>query len=131
MAGDSIEVKVEGVALLERRFSMVDAEVKKGMRKEVRKMGAPISKLARDYAISRIGHMDRSPRWARMRIGLDRGSIAGVYMVPSAKNKGGSGRANLAPLLMDKSMQPAADQMRPIFAEGMRAMVDAEVHRFG
>ena len=134
MAGDAVQFKLEGAELLQRRFDQVDRGVKNGLRREVRAAGKPIAALGKELALSSIGHMPRSPKWARMKIGIDRGSLTGIYMVPATKRSSGHPgytRPNLAPLLLHKAMEPARDAMAPVLLERMKVMVDEETHRFG
>src|ERR1035437_5597434 len=131
----SLDYEVENLSVLVRRFDEVDARIKRGMRKEVMDAAKPTAAFARNMALANIENMQRSPRWAEMKIGVERRTITEVYMVPKSHQKGknrmGRSRSNLHPLLRDRAMEPAADMMRPIFEANMQRMVDEELHRFG
>ena len=130
-----VDVKVEGIDMLVRRFDMVDARVKAGMRREILAASKPVAVFARNMALANIRNMDYSPKWAVMKIGIERKSLTGVYMVPKShqlgKNRMGRSRPNLNPLLLDRAMEPAVDMMRPVVIASMDRMVKEEMHRFG
>jgi hypothetical protein len=76
-----------------------------------REVADPVRTESETLALQRIPRMPRSPRWARMRVGVTRTL---VYVAPvkrgvKTRGLGGKRRPNLAPLLMDRAMQPALD----------------------
>jgi hypothetical protein len=81
-----------------------------GVRAGLRQVAEPVQRGAEELAranISKIG-----PRWSKMRVGVTRDL---VYVAPRQRGTRGGGanprrRPNLAPLLMDRAMQPALDQ---------------------
>jgi hypothetical protein len=88
-----------------------DRALRLGVRRGLRQAAEPVQRGAEQLAVSGIRNMERSPKWARMRVGVTRNV---VYVAPRQRGTKGTARAsrrpNLADLLMDRAMQPALDQ---------------------
>lgn len=101
-------IVVEGLHELQASLTHADRSLRLGVRKGLRQVAEPVQRGAEELAqanISRIG-----PRWSRMRVGITRDL---VYVAPRQRGTRGrrpSSRPNLAPLLMERAMQPALDQ---------------------
>lgn len=103
-------IRVEGLRELNIALRKADRQTRLGIRGGLRQVAEPVQRGAEDLAMSEIPGMARSPRWSRMRIGITRDL---VYVAPRERGTRGKGprhRPNLAPLLMDRAMQPALDQ---------------------
>jgi predicted NAD-dependent protein-ADP-ribosyltransferase YbiA (DUF1768 family) len=114
-------VRVTGLRELNRAFKKISGDLDKEMKKSLIKAAEPVKVRAEALALGRIRNMPRSPRWADMRIGVTQ---KGVYMVPFARNRGGSGRSNLKSLLLDRSMDPALEEKQNEVVEGVGEMID-------
>ena len=104
-----VTVRVSGLRETTRAFRRIskslDSELVDGL-----KGAAEVVKTdAESFALGRIRNMPGSPRWAGMRIGVSRAQGV-VFMVPSARGRGGRGRSNLANLLMERAMDPAVEK---------------------
>jgi hypothetical protein len=101
-------VRVQGLHELQAALAKADRQTRLGVRAGLRQVAEPVQRGAEDLAqanIHRIGS-----RWSRMRVGITRDL---VYVAPRQRGSRGrrpSSRPNLAPLLMDRAMQPALDQ---------------------
>lgn len=102
-------VVVQGLHELQASLAHADRSLRLGVRAGLRQAAEPVQRGAEELAranISRIG-----PRWSKMRIGVTRDL---VYVAPRQRGQGRGRdprrRPNLAPLLMDRAMQPALDQ---------------------
>lgn len=100
-------VRVRGLRELTRDFKKISRDLSKELRKELVEAADPVKKTGEQLALARIRNMPRSPHWAGMRIGV---TAKSVYMAPSARRGGGSGRSNLSGLLLERAMEPALDQ---------------------
>ena len=117
-------VRVIGLRELQRDFKRISKDLDKGMTAELKKAAAPVADQGERLALTRIRNMPATPHWAGMRIGVSaaRGS---VYMVPSAKRRGGgSGRPNLGGLLLTRAMEPALEDKQNEVLESMEDFLD-------
>lgn len=114
-------VRVSGLRELTRAFKKMEGDLKNELRRELAKAALPVRELAEQLSLTGISNMPRSPRWADMRIGVTQNS---VYIVPVAKRRGGSGRANLKGLLLDRAMEPAVERKQADIVEGVGQMID-------
>jgi hypothetical protein len=103
-------IHVQGLAELQRDFRRMSKELVGDLRRELKDAAEPVKKLGESLALGEIRNMPSSPRWAGMRIGVSGQAI--VYMVPSARSRRrrGGARPNLAPLLLDRAMEPALER---------------------
>ena len=115
------KVIVHGLPELQRAFRKISGDLDKELKAELKKAAEPVKVRAQSLAMSKISHMPRSPRWSAMRIGV---TTKGVYMVPQAKRRGGSGRPNLKGLLLSQSMDPALQEKQAEVVEGVGQMID-------
>lgn len=102
-------IRVHGLKELTRDFQKISKTLSKEITKELKDAAEPVRTGAEQKALSSIRNMSATPRWAVMRIGVSRAQGA-VYMVPQARRAGGSGRANLKGLLLDRAMDPALEE---------------------
>lgn len=105
MAG---EIRVKGLADLNRALAQADRDVRLGIRAEYRKVAEPVRADAEQLALGNISHI--GVPWSRMRIGVTQRA---VYVVPKQRGVRGKDRRrrrpNLAGLLYPQ-MQKALDQ---------------------
>jgi hypothetical protein len=103
-------VAVQGLRELNAAFAKADKQTRLGVRAVLRDVAEPVRRDAETLAAARIPRMQRSPRWSRMRVGVTRNL---VYVAPRQRGTRRRGdprsRPNLAPLLMNRAMQPALD----------------------
>jgi hypothetical protein len=104
-------VQVRGLREVNAAFAKADRQTRLGVRAGLRDVAEPVRRDAEQLAASTIPRMPRSPRWSRMRVGVTRTL---VYVAPRQRGARGRNnpraRPNLAPLLMDRAMQPALDR---------------------
>jgi hypothetical protein len=117
--GSAYEIKIHGQEELERAFMAEKKEVLAGLKKEILAIGAFVRKDAQSNALAEISNI--GPKWSRMRMGV---TPVMAYIVPSARNRGGSPRPNLAGLLAT-AMQEAADKHGAEFLTRVDALIDA------
>jgi len=103
-------VSVRGLAELNRALRRTDREVRLGVRSELREVAEPVRSQAEALAGSEIRRI--GPVWQRMRVGVTTNLVyvATKQRGVSGRGRGGRRRPNLAPLLMDRAMQPALDR---------------------
>lgn len=121
-------VRVSGLRELQTAFRKIGGSVNKELRDELKDAADPVKVRAQSLALTQISNMPRSPRWADMRIGV---SARGVYMVPRARRRGGSGRPNLKGLLLDQSMDPALMEKQDEIVQSVEKMFDNLAGRNG
>jgi hypothetical protein len=97
-------VYVRGLRELQRAFLALGPEAAAAIKGELWELAEPVAHDAEKLAVSNIRNI--GPRWSEMRVGVIRG---GAYVAPKSRRRRGSPRRNLAPLLMDRAMQPALD----------------------
>lgn len=102
-------VRVHGLKELTRDFQKISKSLSKEITKELKDAAEPVRTGAEQKALRDIRNMAATPRWAAMRIGVSRAQ-GSVYMVPRARRAGGSGRANLKDLLLERAMDPALEE---------------------
>jgi hypothetical protein len=118
MAGEII--KVHGLRELEVALSRYNRDVKKTVNHALREAAEPVRAGAEGLALSEIRNL--GPRWSRMKVGV---TSKLVYVAPATRPRGGgSARPNLAPLLMDRAMQPALEQRSEEVYAGLELAVD-------
>jgi hypothetical protein len=98
-------VHVEGLREFQRACKHAQAETKKGLKKTLKEVGEPVRRDAESLAGSKISHI--TPRWSKMRTGL---TASAVYIVPSARNRGGSPRPSLKGTLLGRAMIPSLEK---------------------
>lgn len=103
-------VSVKGLAELNRALRRTDRDMRLGVRSELREVAEPVRSQAESLAGSEIRRI--GPAWQKMRVGITTNL---VYVAPKqrgvrGRGSGGRRRPNLAPLLMDRAMQPALDR---------------------
>lgn len=111
-------VRVQGYREASRAFAKMDAELKAELTGGLKEAGEPVRAEAETLAVSNIRNI--GDRWSRMRLGV---TTSVVYVAPSARNRGGSPRPNLAGLLMDKAMSPALQAKEPEVVALLDAML--------
>jgi hypothetical protein len=124
---------VEGYQDLQRALKRADRDIRLGMRKELREVAGPVQATAERNAVDRIRNI--GVEWPRMRIGITQKS---VYVAPAQRGVGSRAtpgqrtkkRPNLAPLLMDRAMQPALDQHQEQIMRDLERMLDRVADKF-
>lgn len=107
-------IRVVGLKELSRDFKRMSKQLSDDLVKELKDVAEVVADDAEQLALTRIRNMPRSPRWAGMRIGVSRAQGV-VYMVPAARARAASrrtgyARPNLADLLLEEAMDPAAEK---------------------
>ena len=128
-------LRVRGLADLHRALALADKETRLAVRKVELETAEPVRSAAEQLALSEIRGMERAasrggfPPWAHMRIGITRKV---VYIAPKQRGhkKGPQKRRNLAPLLMDRAMQPALERNRHAFEAGFERALDRIANHF-
>lgn len=123
-------IEVEGLADLDRSFGKLGRLVRARFREGMRLAAQPVATLARDKALANISGMQRARTvdWSLMRVG---GSNV-VYVAPlqrgrASRRNPARKRPNLADLLIEKSLEPAAEQARPIIEARARQAVEQAI----
>lgn len=120
-------VRVSGLSDLNRALRRTDRDVRNGIRKELRVVAEPVRIDAEGLAVQRISSIGRV--WPRMRVGITTDS---VYVAP--RNRGTRlaerKRPNLAPLLMDRAMQPALERHAPEIERELGDVLDRVAENF-
>ncbi len=119
-------VQVKGYRELDRAFGELAKDLKRDNRKALRVVAEPVRRTAENLAVGNISNI--GSHWSRMRLGV---TARAVYLAPTSRRAGGSPRANLADLLMDKSMQPALDENEALIVAGLERWVDGLSARQG
>jgi len=119
-------VVVRGLRELSRDFRKMSGELPKELYDSLKQAAEPVRSGAEMKAMGKIRNMPASPRWAEMRTGVSKAQ-GRVYIVPQARKRGGSGRANLATLLLERAMEPALEENTDKVIES----VDKMLGRFG
>lgn len=122
------EKHVRGLADCNRALRKVDRDVRLGFRKELRGVAEPVRADAESLAASEIRNI--GPDWSRMRVGQ---TTDVVYVAPRKRGikRGAKKRPNLAPLLMDKAMQPALEHNAHLIEDRFGVFVDRVADTFG
>jgi hypothetical protein len=122
-------VTVRGLRELQTAFAKADRDARLGLRAELRTVARPVQQEAQALALGTIRGMPQSPRWAGMRIGVTR---TAVYVAPRQKGvRGGpKSRPNLAPLMMDRAMEPALDRNRDRIVHDFEHVLDTMADDF-
>lgn len=105
------EIRVEGLTELQRAFKRADAKLHKELRGRLKDAADPVAVEAARLSHREIRNVVEGDPWSRMRVGVTQTT---VYVAPKQRGVKGRGlghrrRPNLAPLLMDRAMQPALD----------------------
>lgn len=120
MAASQGTVVVKGYRELDRAFRNVSKDVSRTQRAALKVVAEPARAAAEQLAVGNITNI--GSHWSRMRLGV---LARGVYLAPtSRRTSGGSPRPNLAPLLMDRAMQPAVDQNEDKIIIGLEHWLD-------
>jgi hypothetical protein len=119
-------VRIEGLRELERAFRLYGNGLEKGVREALTTAAEPVRTEAQSLARSSIRNIGLT--WSSMRIGVTRRT---AYIAPQQRGRRGGagnvrkGRPNLAPLLLDRAMQPAlANNIRNVEQEIGAALDD-------
>ena len=123
-------VRVRGLRELSRDFRRMSGGISDELVDGLKAAAEDVRTDAENYALTRIRNMPRSPHWAGMRIGVSKAQGL-VFMVPSARGRGGRGRANLATLLMERSMDPALQQNASSVERNVSGVLDKLAGRNG
>jgi len=126
-------IRVHGLKELTRAFKAMPDQVVEEFVWELEEAANPVKMEAQSLAVSEIRNMPPTPFYADMRIGVAK-SQGLVYMVPAWRSSKGAGRRrpNLADLLMDRAMDPAAEHNENKVIDKIEDMLDriADSHGF-
>ena len=119
-------IEVKGFRQMRKALRNADKDLDKGLRTTLRKTAEPVRADAESRAGSQITNI--GPKWGRMRIGVTQSA---VYVAPRERGrKGRLKRPNLAPLLMDRAMQPALEAHADDIEREIGDMLDGLVKRW-
>lgn len=118
-------VEVEGLAESNRALTQAGRELRAELRVEMIAAGEPVRMRAEQFAQSSIRNIGE--QWSRMRVGFT-GSL--VYVAPK-RHRGRFSRPNLAPLLIDRVLVPAAEAERGRVEAGVERAVENSLRRVG
>ena len=97
-------IRIKGYIEMQRAFKKADKDLPKDLRKALKEVAEPVRADAAGRASREITNI--GPKWSEMRTGV---TTKVVYVAPRKRGRGRLRRPNLAPLLMDRAMQPALD----------------------
>jgi hypothetical protein len=121
-------VRIEGLRELQRDFKRISKDLDRGLTKELKDAAEPVRTEASMLALSNITNIPRTPRWAGMRIGVSR--RGSVYVVPSARRRGGSPRPNFGGLLLEQ-MDRAVDNKEAEVLRNVESWLDKIGDNYG
>ena len=114
------KLAVSGLAELVRAFDVLEGKTNSEVRTALVKAGEPVRSAAEHYAVAEIRNI--GDQWSRMRLGITPNL---VYIAPAMRSRRrGRKRKNLALLLLDKSMWPAAARHEHEVLEGIEHAID-------
>lgn len=119
-------VAVEGYQDVSRAFRKMDKDAAKALRDGLKRAGEPVRVEAESLAVGKIRNIGGD--WSRMRLGV---TSRYVYIAPKMRNRGGSPRANLALLLMERAMFPAAKTRENEVRQELEGVLDDLAARNG
>jgi hypothetical protein len=119
-------IRVTGLTELQAALKDISADAKKELRLTLKEAAEPVRSLAAAKAGAEIRNL--GPRWGQMKVGA---TNKVVYVAPKSRRRGGSPRPNLAPLLMDRAMQPALDASAAGIYERVDLMLDVITRKHG
>src|SRR4029077_1016425 len=113
-------IRVVGLTELIKAFRAADA----GLGKEIRKTLIETGDVVKESAQSKAGADIRNIglRWSDMRLGMSGDSV--LYIVPARHRTTGSPRPNLAGLLLERAMIPAADENEELVRHNFEDAID-------
>lgn len=116
-------IRVVGLRELSRDFKRMSKDLSDELVGELKEAAQVVADDAEQLALTRIGNMPRSPRWAGMRIGVSRAQGL-VYVVPAARSRRKFKRPNLGQLLLAEAMDPAVEKNQQKVVERLEEMLD-------
>lgn len=119
---------VRGYTELLRADARATKDTKLGVRKALRVVAEPVRRDAEGLAVESIRNMGRSPKWARMRVGI---TTRVTYVAPrqrGARKNPYAQRPNLANLLAERSMEPALARNEVTMERAFDRMLDGIEH---
>jgi hypothetical protein len=113
-------IRVTGLTELIKAFRAADA----GLGREVRKTLIETGEVVKASAQSKAGADIRNigPRWDQMRLGMSGDSV--LYIVPARHRTSGTPRPNLAGLLLERAMIPAAAESEELVRHNFENAID-------
>ena len=128
-------VVVSGLAQIQRDLAKSGPAVSKAMREGMREAAAPVAELAKDFSLSRIRRMKRSPQLANTRTGVTQKA---VYIVPKergvrpggmdSRRRGGSIKGGGLLSLMGRTFDDALDAGAPIVVGRVSHLLGKVIH---
>jgi hypothetical protein len=114
------QIAVSGLAELVRAFDVLEGKTKSEVRDALVKAGEPVRSAAEQYAVADIRNI--GDQWSQMRLGI---TPRMVYIAPRMRSRRrASKRKNLAVLLLDRSMWPAAARHEHEVLDGLEHAID-------
>lgn len=124
MAGT--EIQVTGLRELNRSLRKLERSAAKSVRDELKSAGEPVRREAESMALGHIRRM--TVDWSQMKLGM---TSKDVYIAPRRRRRRGTGRPNLAILLMERAMKPAAELHRQEVVQQLSRAMDRLISRSG
>lgn len=127
----SSDIKVKGYRELQRAVARADRQLKNDLRDRLKDVAEPVRADAERLARREIENI--GDRWSQMRVGV---TTKVVYVAPKQRGVKSRARAQyrrpkLAPLLMNRAMDPALDQNRQEIEHGLERFIDEVERRWG
>jgi hypothetical protein len=118
-------VQVRGLRECTLAFEHVRESLDETVREGLKHAAEPVRVLAERRAVEEIGNMPSSPKWAEQKIVVSK-RTALVYMAPRKRQTRAPERKrkNLAPLLMDKAMEPALESNEERVTRSVEVLLD-------
>ena len=121
-------IRVEGLRELDAAFKKMDKSLRKDFVKELKKAAEAPKELARQKILGELRNMPPTPRYAGQRVGVSGATT--VYLVPSWKGGGGSGRPNLKGAI-GRRMEAAVDEKSGEVEDDIGQMIDRMANEWG
>jgi hypothetical protein len=115
-------IRVRGLRELNRAFARADRKLRLEKNDALKRAAEPVRADAEAMAVAGISRI--GVPWSRMRVGV---TMQVVYVAPKQRASRANGRLRrpkLAPLLMDRAMQPALDRNRDEVVRRVDALLD-------
>lgn len=115
----SAAFRIHGLQAMNRAFARADKNLKRELRNTLKDVAEPVRADAERRALRDIKNI--GPRWSQMRTSV---KTYVTYVAPKRRGQTGSKRPNLAPMLMDRAMQPALDSHTNDIEQALGHMLD-------
>lgn len=117
-----IRLKMHGAREVEHAFREVEVRTDRQLADEMKKLAEPIQKDAEARALAAMSNIASGRAdWSRMKLGRRR---LNIYIAEKQKSRGGPGRGNVLPTLMDQALRPAVNSGKGDVVRGMEKTLE-------